>query len=178
MIDFYYSIWVNLTAYNTAEINATAVTQSHSLSCVSLRRKWIPTKYDATGMHHYTWPSTPLRSVWGWVRQSERGTERARESRRKRRRNIKPGMDMRSRRRGRRTQWRSSCYAKNQEDQTNTCTRTHTCRVNKEEAWLRLVEARVSERCYWGWPLHTNSSDSTHRQCTRAELTAGDGRGR
>ncbi len=79
---------------------------------------------------------------------------------------------------GRGTQWRSSCYAKNQEDRahtfthakthahthtrtrTHTHTHTHARKVNK--ARLRRVEARVSERCCWGWPQHTNSSDSTY----------------
>lgn len=41
-------------------------TQS-SLLFLSVWRKWIPTKYNATGMHHYTWPSPPLHSGWGEV---------------------------------------------------------------------------------------------------------------
>ena len=31
----------------------------------SLKRKWIPPQCDATGMHHYTWPSTPPHGWWG-----------------------------------------------------------------------------------------------------------------
>lgn len=53
------------------------------LSLSSLRRKWIPTKYNATGMHHYTWPSTPLHSGWGG-----RETEGMREQEEERKRYL------------------------------------------------------------------------------------------
>lgn len=101
---------------------------------LSLRRKWIPTKYNATGMHHYAWPSTPLHSGWGgWERQSERGTrgrERDTETERQRERyQTIDGYERRGGRgRGRLPVTKQLLCQKNQEDQTYTHTRTQTHR--------------------------------------------------
>lgn len=109
-------------------------------------------------MHHYTWPSTLLQSGWGgWGRLRESGRD---------------GYVQLTEGRG--TRWWSSCYAKNQVDQnTHALTLTHSVMcaksTRKEEAGGRAV----SERCHWGWPQHTNNSDTR----TRHTSTTGDGDG-
>lgn len=84
-----------------------------------------------------------------------------------RQRDIKVEMDMCSWRKGEAPRDEAVAMPKTRRTK-HTCTHTHTYthahKVNKEEAWLRLAGAGVSERCYRGWPQHTNSSDSTHKE--------------
>lgn len=142
-------------------------TQS-SLLFLSVWRKWIPTKYNATGMHHYTWPSPPLHSGWGGWGETEKEIFNYRW--------------ICARRRGEASSDEAVAMPKNQEDHTCMQRHIHTHKRRQSKQGGGWVEAGVSERCCWGWPQHTNSSDSTlthtHRQCTQAELTARDGRGR
>lgn len=127
-------------------------TQS-SLLFLSVWRKWIPTKYNATGMHHYTWPSPPLHSGWGEVGE---------EKWRKRYLTI----DGYAQGGGERHPVTKQLLCQKTRRTTHACkdTYTHTHKRRESKQGGGWVEAGVSERCCWGWPQHTNSSDSTHTQ--------------
>lgn len=144
-------------------------TQS-SLLFLSVWRKWIPTKVQR---HRHASLYLTFSSSTQWVRWGGWG-EMEKE--------IFNYRWICARRRREASSDEAVAMPKNQEDHTCMQRHIHTHKRRQSKQGGGWVEAGVSERCYWGWPQHTNSSDSTHththRQCTQAELTARDGRAR
>lgn len=138
-------------------------TQS-SLLFLSVWRKWIPTKYNATGMHHYTWPSPPLHSGWGEVGE---------EKWRKRYLTI----DGYAQEGGERHPVTKQLLCQKTRRTTHACKDTHTNvgKVNKEEAeWKQECQNDVAEGVHsilTALTAHTHThTGNAHKQSWLPEM--------